>query len=84
VRISRIQLSDHLFPAACAASQADGSLSLPFDTADTVYTGSDSSNASEPTAFACPGVYMGMAEPSSIIGLVTAGIGLLASVVSKK
>jgi hypothetical protein len=29
VRISRIQLSDHLQPAACAASRAEGSLALP-------------------------------------------------------
>jgi hypothetical protein len=47
---SRIQLSDHLHPVARAASQADGSLSPPFGTADTVYTGTDSSSASEPTA----------------------------------
>ena len=58
VRISRIQLSDHLLPAACAASQADGSLFLPFGTADTVYTGTDSSSASEPTAN-CIGVCVG-------------------------
>src|SRR5207249_11255998 len=50
VRISRIQLSDHLLPAACAANQADVSLSLPFDTADSVCTGTDSSSASELTA----------------------------------
>src|SRR5438105_3435260 len=35
----RIRLSDHLLPAACAASQAGGSLFLPFGTADSVYTG---------------------------------------------
>ena len=50
MRISRIQLSDHLLPAACAASQADGSLSPPFGTADSVCIGTDSSSASEPTA----------------------------------
>ena len=50
MRISRIQLSDHLLPAACAASQADGSLSLPVGTTDSVYTGTDSSSASVQTA----------------------------------
>ena len=50
MRISRIQLSDHLHPAACAASRADGSPSLPFDTADIVCTGTGSSSASEQTA----------------------------------
>src|SRR5205814_1102399 len=55
VRFSRIQLSGHLLPAACAASQADGSPFLPFGTADTVYTGTDSSSASGRTAN-CVGV----------------------------
>src|SRR6266508_270200 len=50
VRSSRIQLSDHLLPAACAASQADGSLALPFVTTDSVCTGTDSSSVYEPTA----------------------------------
>jgi hypothetical protein len=58
VRISRIRLSDHLLPAACAASSVDGSLSLPFGTGDSVYTGTDSSSASEPTAN-CVGVCVG-------------------------
>ena len=47
-----------VLPAACAASQVDGSLSLPFDTADTVCTGTDSSSASGPTAN-CIGVCVG-------------------------
>jgi hypothetical protein len=38
------------FLAACAAIRADGSPSLPFDTADTVSTGTDSSSVSAPTA----------------------------------
>jgi hypothetical protein len=58
VRISRIQLSDHLHPAACAVIRADGSLSLPFRTVDTVYTGTDSSSASERNAN-CAGVCVG-------------------------
>jgi hypothetical protein len=58
VRISRIQLSGHLLPAVCAASQADGSPFLPSDTADTVYTGTDSSSASGQTAN-CIGVCVG-------------------------
>ena len=41
VRISRIQLSDHLRPAACAAGLPDGSLFPPFGTADIVHEESD-------------------------------------------
>ena len=73
MRISRIQLSDHLLPAACAASQADGSLSLPFGIADTVYTGTDSSSASGRIAN-CIGVCVGAitaarsARPSAVCG----------------
>src|ERR1700722_1246507 len=37
MRISRIRLSDHLLPAACAAVLPDGSLCPPFGTADTVH-----------------------------------------------
>jgi hypothetical protein len=42
VRISRIQLSDHLRPAACAAGLPDGSLFPPCGTADIVHEESDS------------------------------------------
>src|ERR1700694_4677429 len=41
MRISRIRLSDHLRPAACAAGLPDGSLYPPFGTADIVHEESD-------------------------------------------
>ena len=41
VRISRIRLSDHLRPAACAAILPDDSPFPPFGTADIVHEGSD-------------------------------------------
>ena len=41
MRISRIRLSDHLLPAACAAVLPDGSLCPPFGTADIVHEESD-------------------------------------------
>src|ERR1700674_114568 len=41
MRISRIRLSDHLRPAACAAGLPDGSLCPPFGTADIVHEESD-------------------------------------------
>ena len=41
MRLSRIRLSDHLRPAACAAVLPDGSLCPPFGTADIVHEESD-------------------------------------------
>src|ERR1700682_3149045 len=41
MRISRIRLSDHLRPAACAAGLPDGSLCPPFGKADIVHEESD-------------------------------------------
>ena len=41
VQISRIRLSDHLRPAACAAILPNGSLSRPCDTAGIVHEGID-------------------------------------------
>src|ERR1700693_3415630 len=48
MRISRIRLSDHLRPAACAAILPDGSLCLPFGTADIVHEESDIPTVSWP------------------------------------
>src|ERR1700684_3637396 len=48
VRISRIRLSDHLLPAACAVALPDDSPSRPFDTADIVHEGHGSSTFPEP------------------------------------
>src|ERR1019366_3036384 len=47
-RISRIRLSDHLLPRACAAVPLDDSPSRPSDTADSVHEGHSSSTFLEP------------------------------------
>src|ERR1700683_5063072 len=50
VRISRIRLSDHLLPLACAAALPDDSPSPPSDTIGSVHEGHGSPTSHEPFA----------------------------------